>query len=147
MQNYKSLPRWSASSAYTAYLIGFATGGYEVQFFYWAFVPVMVITILHDAKRMLVDAVPPAPVGGYGSGVNLVSVTVLQPGSITLVRTVTAPCSPGAWLVYDARNLVKLRSADFGDPLVRDRRSSGYLVGIGIALIGLYGVMHFHGVV
>ncbi len=64
--NYKSYAM-ERVVAYTAYLIGFATGGYEVQFFYWAFVPVMVLTILHDGKRMLVDAVPPAPVGGYGS--------------------------------------------------------------------------------
>jgi phosphatidylglycerophosphate synthase len=64
--NYKSYAM-ERVVAYTAYLIGFATGDYLVQFFYWAFVPVMVLTIGHDAKRMLLDPVPPAPVGGYGS--------------------------------------------------------------------------------
>ncbi len=48
--------------AYTGYLIGFATGGMEVTLYYWAFVPLMAITILHDAKRMLVDPIP--AVGG-----------------------------------------------------------------------------------
>jgi phosphatidylglycerophosphate synthase len=64
--NYKSYAM-ERVVAYTAYLIGFATGGYEVQYFYWAFVPVMLVTVAHDAKRMLLDAVPPAPAGGYGS--------------------------------------------------------------------------------
>jgi phosphatidylglycerophosphate synthase len=58
--NYKSYAM-ERLVGYTAYLIGFATGGMEVQFFYWAFVPLMLITLLHDAKRMLVDAVPGAP--------------------------------------------------------------------------------------
>jgi phosphatidylglycerophosphate synthase len=55
--NYKSYAM-ERVVAYTAYLIGFATGGYEVPFYYWAFVPVMVVTLAHDAKRMLVDPVP-----------------------------------------------------------------------------------------
>jgi hypothetical protein len=45
---------------YTAYLIGFATSGLEVNFFYWAFVPLVTVIVLHDGKRMLVDAVPGA---------------------------------------------------------------------------------------
>jgi hypothetical protein len=32
----------------------------EVRFFYWVFVPVMVLIVVHDARRMLVDPVPPA---------------------------------------------------------------------------------------
>jgi phosphatidylglycerophosphate synthase len=43
---------------FTGYLIGFATGGMEVTFFYWAFVPIMLVIVLHDTKRMLVDPVP-----------------------------------------------------------------------------------------
>ncbi len=54
--NYKSYAM-ERLVAYTGYLIGFATGGYEVTFFYWAFVPMVTLIILHDAKRMLVDPV------------------------------------------------------------------------------------------
>ncbi len=54
--NYKSYAM-ERLVAYTGYLIGFATGGYEVTFFYWAFVPIVVIILVHDAKRMLVDPV------------------------------------------------------------------------------------------
>ena len=54
--NYKSYAM-ERVVAYTGYLIGFATGGMEVSFFYWAFVPVMLITLAHDAKRMLADPV------------------------------------------------------------------------------------------
>jgi phosphatidylglycerophosphate synthase len=55
--NYKSYAM-ERLVGYTGYLIGFATGGMEVQFFYWAFVPLMVVTIGYDTKRMLLDPVP-----------------------------------------------------------------------------------------
>lgn len=55
--NYKSYAM-ERIVAYTGYLIGFATGGMEVTYFYWAFVPVMIVIVLHDAKRMLIDPVP-----------------------------------------------------------------------------------------
>jgi phosphatidylglycerophosphate synthase len=58
--NYKSYAM-ERIVAYTGYLIGFATSGYQVTFFYWAFVPLMVAIVVHDAKRMLVDPVPPLP--------------------------------------------------------------------------------------
>ena len=61
--NYKSYAM-ERIVAYTGYLIGFATGGMEVELFYWAFVPVMLVIVLHDAKRMLLDPVPTA--GGAG---------------------------------------------------------------------------------
>jgi phosphatidylglycerophosphate synthase len=54
--NYKSYAN-ERVVAYTAYLIGFATGGFEVQLFYWAFVPIVAVVFAHDAKRMLVDPV------------------------------------------------------------------------------------------
>jgi phosphatidylglycerophosphate synthase len=57
--NYKSYAM-ERLVAYTGYLIGFATSGMEVRFFYWAFVPLMAVIILYDTKRMLVDPVPPA---------------------------------------------------------------------------------------
>lgn len=55
--NYKSYAM-ERLVAYTGWLIGFATSGFEVTFFYWWFVPLMVIIIGYDAKRMLVDPVP-----------------------------------------------------------------------------------------
>ena len=49
------------------------TGGMEVKYFYWAFVPIMIAIVLHDAKRMLIDPVPAArseaaPVPGNPAG-------------------------------------------------------------------------------
>jgi phosphatidylglycerophosphate synthase len=64
--NYKSYAM-ERIVAYTGYLIGFATGGMEVSFFYWAFVPIMVAIVVHDAKRMLVDPIP-APVSASVAG-------------------------------------------------------------------------------
>ena len=58
--NYKSYAM-ERLVAYTGYLIGFATAGFEVAFFFWLFVPVMIAILLYDAKRMLVDPIPGAP--------------------------------------------------------------------------------------
>ncbi len=38
----------------------FATAEFSVAFFYWLFVPIMLVIIGHDAKRMLIDPIPPA---------------------------------------------------------------------------------------
>ena len=55
--NYKSYAM-ERIVAYTGYLIGFATGGMMVDFYYWAFVPMQAVIIAYDAKRMLVDPIP-----------------------------------------------------------------------------------------
>jgi phosphatidylglycerophosphate synthase len=55
--NYKSYGM-ERVVAYTAYLVGFGTSNYEVAFYYWLFVPVMLIVLVHDAKRMLIDPIP-----------------------------------------------------------------------------------------
>jgi phosphatidylglycerophosphate synthase len=57
--NYKSYAM-ERLVAYTGYLIGFATGGMEVKYFYWAFVPLMAVIVLYDTKRMLFDPIPAA---------------------------------------------------------------------------------------
>jgi phosphatidylglycerophosphate synthase len=57
--NYKSYAM-ERLVAYTGYLIGFATGGMEVRFFYWWFVPLMAVIVLYDTKRMLFDPIPAA---------------------------------------------------------------------------------------
>jgi phosphatidylglycerophosphate synthase len=61
--NYKSYAM-ERIVAYTGYLVGFATGGMEVTFFYWCFVPLMLAIVLYDAKRMLVDPIPGPTPGG-----------------------------------------------------------------------------------
>jgi hypothetical protein len=38
----------------------------EVHFFYWALVPVMLVIVVHDGKRMLADPVPAAPAAAPG---------------------------------------------------------------------------------
>jgi phosphatidylglycerophosphate synthase len=55
--NYKSYAM-ERIVAYTAYMIGFATAQMEVTFYYWAFVPLQLVIMIHDAKRMLVDPIP-----------------------------------------------------------------------------------------
>lgn len=60
--NYKSYAM-ERIVAYTGYLIGFATSGMEVTLFYWAFVPLMLSIVVHDAKRMLIDPIPEPSTG------------------------------------------------------------------------------------
>jgi phosphatidylglycerophosphate synthase len=55
--NYKSYAM-ERLVAYTGYLIGLATSGFEVRFFFWLFPFVMVTILAYDAKRMLVDPIP-----------------------------------------------------------------------------------------
>lgn len=57
--NYKSYAM-ERLVAYTGYLIGFATAGFEVTFFYWLFLPVMIAILVYDTKRMLIDPIPEA---------------------------------------------------------------------------------------
>ena len=44
--------------AYGGYLIGIACAGFSVDFFFWPYASLMVIVLVHDARRMLVDPVP-----------------------------------------------------------------------------------------
>jgi hypothetical protein len=46
----------------------------------------------------------------------------------------------GVWLLYDLRNLVKVRREDGRAPLVRDR-VFGYAIGMVIGAVGLTGVV------
>jgi phosphatidylglycerophosphate synthase len=61
--NYKSYAM-ERIVAYTGYLVGFATAGFEVEFYYWVFVPLMAIIIAHDTRRMLFDPIPAPPAAG-----------------------------------------------------------------------------------
>lgn len=46
--------------AFGAYLVGFGVADFQVRLFYWTYVALMAIVLVHDAKRMLLDPVPPA---------------------------------------------------------------------------------------
>ncbi|HEY0190985.1 MAG TPA: CDP-alcohol phosphatidyltransferase family protein [Kofleriaceae bacterium] len=59
--NYKSYAM-ERIVGYIGYLIGIATSGMEVTYFFWCIVAPFALIVAHDAKRMLVDPVPPAPV-------------------------------------------------------------------------------------
>lgn len=59
------------------------------------------------------------------------------------VVTVSTGLLGAIWAAYDARNLLKHRTADMRDPLERDKRF-GYIMGIVIGLIGVFGVIKYH---
>jgi phosphatidylglycerophosphate synthase len=44
--------------AYTVYLVGFGVADFQAVYFSWVTFIMMVIVVLHDSKRMLVDPVP-----------------------------------------------------------------------------------------
>ena len=45
--------------AFAAYLGGFGTLGFQVTLFFWTFTALMAIVVVHDAKRLVIDPVPP----------------------------------------------------------------------------------------
>jgi hypothetical protein len=69
---------------------------------------------------------------------------VSQSAFETFVTAVTGGVA-GAWFVYDAINLFRIRRADGRDPLIRDRRF-GYAMGMVIGFIGVVGCLRFHDV-
>lgn len=52
----------------------------------------------------------------------------------------------GVWVIYDLWNLSRLRGKDTSDPIVADKRF-GFYMGILIGVVGVVGVLRFHGVV
>jgi hypothetical protein len=48
----------------------------------------------------------------------------------------------GTWLVYDAISLVRSRRADRTDPIIRDKQF-GYVTGMVIGVIGVFGTLRF----
>lgn len=48
--------------AFAAFLAGIGVNQYEVDYYYYSCATLMLIVVLHDGKRMLVDPIPPAPV-------------------------------------------------------------------------------------
>ncbi len=55
--NYKSFAM-ERVVAFAAYLAGFGTLQYEVDYFFWTALAVMGVVVIHDLKRMLIDPVP-----------------------------------------------------------------------------------------
>jgi FtsH-binding integral membrane protein len=62
---------------------------------------------------------------------------------VTWIVTIGTMVLSLAWLVYDTRNLLRLRGADRKNPLVRDRLF-GYVIGIVTAIVGIVGVLRYH---
>jgi phosphatidylglycerophosphate synthase len=56
--------------AFSAYLIGIGINDFLIDYFYYTCVALMLIVVMHDSKRMLVDPVPsgPVPSGPVPSG-------------------------------------------------------------------------------
>ena len=48
---------------YASYLGAFGTARYEVEYFFWVFAALMVVVMVHDTKRMLIDPIPAAAPG------------------------------------------------------------------------------------
>jgi phosphatidylglycerophosphate synthase len=55
--NYRSYAM-ERMTAYVCYLVGTGAASYEVALTYWAFPVLMVIVMIHDTKRMLIDPIP-----------------------------------------------------------------------------------------
>lgn len=56
--NYKSLAM-ERLVGFLAYLVGFTVARFEMEYYFWTFLPLMAVVVLHDAKRMLLDPIDP----------------------------------------------------------------------------------------
>ena len=118
--------------AYTGYLIGFATGGIEVTFFYWVFVPLMI-----DHRRATtpsacsIDPVPPDRER---------RMTELDVADDAFKWFITLLTGGRRRRVVRLRRVNSIRAAQRAiarDPIVRDKRF-GYVIGIVIGVVGVH---------
>ena len=58
--NYYS-PAMERLVGFAAYLAAFATAHYQVGWFYWTFSSLLIVVMLRDAKRMVLDPIPAKP--------------------------------------------------------------------------------------
>lgn len=71
---------------------------------------------------------------------------VMSPEAFKWFLTALTGGLAGFWVIWDTKNLVKARNLDRSDPVVRDRHF-GYVIGILIGVIGVFGCLRFHDVV
>lgn len=62
------------------------------------------------------------------------------------ILTIATGGLAGTWFFYDGIKLIRLRNSDGKDPTIRDKRF-GYVMGMMIGAIGVWGCLRFHGVV
>lgn len=70
---------------------------------------------------------------------------LVSPTAFKWFLTIITGGVAGAWFVYDTINLIRTRTLDRSDPVVRDRHF-GYLMGIIIGLAGVIGTLRFNDV-
>lgn len=71
---------------------------------------------------------------------------IMSPDAFKWFLTILTGGLAGSWVIYDVINLIRIRHANKRDPLVRDK-IFGYLMGIVIGVVGVYGCLRFHDVV
>ena len=71
---------------------------------------------------------------------------LMSPTAFKWFLTILTGGLAGFWVFYDSYNLFRTRKLDRSDPVVRDKHF-GFLIGIAIGVIGVYGCLRFHDVV
>lgn len=71
---------------------------------------------------------------------------LISPTAFKWVLTFLVGSLASAWLVYDTINLIRTRKLDRSDAVVRDKHF-GYVMGMVIGIVGVYGCLMFHDVV
>lgn len=70
---------------------------------------------------------------------------LVSPKVFTWFLTLIVGVVAAAWLAYDGYNLARARKRT-RDPLEQDRRF-GYLMGVVIGAVGIWGCLRYHGLV
>lgn len=70
---------------------------------------------------------------------------ILSPTGFRWFLTLITGIVATLWFLYDTTNLIRTRKLDRKDAVVRDKHF-GYVMGILIGLVGVYGTLRYQGV-
>ena len=71
---------------------------------------------------------------------------LMSPEHFKWFLTIVTGGLAGVWVIYDSINLIRTRNLDRANPVVRDKHF-GYVMGILIGVVGVWGCLRFHGIV
>ena len=71
---------------------------------------------------------------------------ILSPNGFRWFLTLITGVVATLWFLYDTTNLIRTRKLDRSDAVVRDKHF-GYVMGILIGLVGMYGTLRYQGVI
>ena len=71
---------------------------------------------------------------------------IFSPEQFKWFLTILTGGFAGTWFFYDAYSLIRLPSRNERDPQIAHDKRFGYIIGMAIGFVGVWGCLRFHGV-